>query len=105
MSKQVGAPADSRIPLRRIGIGAAVFGLTVMLCLMVFQDKGIADYQRQLARQAEMAADVRRITFENIALLREIERLNDDMAYIESIARTQLGMVAADEWVLTFPGK
>jgi len=105
MSKQDVGSTESRIPVRNIAIGTVVFGLTVMLCLMVFQDKGVADYQRQLTRQAKMTEDVRRITFENIALLREIERLNEDMAYIESIARTQLGMVAADEWVLTFPGK
>jgi cell division protein FtsB len=42
----------------------------------------------------------KRLSEENLAIGVEIERLKYDPAYIENIARQELGMIRADEFIL-----
>ena len=39
---------------------------------------------------------------ENLAMYRIVDRLHNDTAYIEDVARKELGMVRGDELIFTF---
>ena len=56
---------------------------------------------RSLKQQrAGLVLENKRLTQENIAISIEIDRLRHDPAYIESIARHELGMIGENEIIL-----
>ena len=55
-----------------------------------------------LAIIAELKSENLRIEQENIRLQKEIKQLKENLAYIEDIARKQLGLVKEDELVYQF---
>lgn len=80
------------------GILAVVnFGLVI-----VFGDKGVAEFYRQRSDYQRQLEDNRHLERHNLALLRRIERLKNDPAYLEAVARQQL-MVQPDEIVVSLP--
>lgn len=78
----------------------AVMAIVFMFFLIIVGDKGISDLQlMKNERQAliNTHADLRR---KNLQLYREIERLKKDTAYIEAIARQELGLIGKKEIVI-----
>ena len=55
--------------------------------------------QRELV---ELAQEIDAIEHDNARLSQEIQRLRDDMGYIEKIAREELGLVRPGELVIEF---
>jgi cell division protein FtsB len=45
---------------------------------------------------------IRKVENENQAIIEEIQRLNTDAAYLESVARKELGLVKEDEILYRF---
>jgi len=81
-----------------------VVGLLVLLILgfTVFGEHGLMNLVR-VRRQAEvMQAEVQRVREENARIADEIRRLQTDRAYIERLAREELGMVKPGELVFQF---
>jgi cell division protein FtsB len=74
--------------------------LFAMLLFIVFSDNGLADLYLLKNERDRLIAENRRLTAENLHLYRSIERLKSDPAYIESIARKELGMIRKEEIII-----
>lgn len=82
---------------------AISFGIIVLIFLgfqIVFGDRGLIDMNILKQGLVSMKERNNRLIYENIALYRTIERLNNDRTYIESIARQELGVIAPHEQIL-----
>ncbi len=80
----------------------ALLFLTVMAAWLGFGERGfIYLYRMEKERQAHMEK-IRSLEKENQALLEEIERLRTDNKYLESVARTELGLVKDNEILYRF---
>jgi cell division protein FtsB len=83
-----------------------VVGMIVLLFVAVFGDKGAADLSRLRQEKVLLMQKNDRLEAENRDLLRQIDRLkNEDLGFIESIARQELGMVKDNEVILKLPDK
>ncbi len=103
-------PTDPVGPVRRlpssIGLslllmGAGIF-LVLMLTLAIWNERGFLAMWRMQHDVTELATSVRVLEQENETLWRDIERLRNDMGYIEKIAREELGLVRLGELVFEF---
>jgi cell division protein FtsB len=79
---------------------AALMVILSTLLLIVFGENGLTDRRRLKARYGEVVSENMAIAKENARLYRQIERLNNDPAYIESIARRELGMIGNNEVIV-----
>ena len=82
----------------------AILTLFSMLLIIVFGENGLADLyllknekDRLLKRNAELVQ-------ENLSLYRQIERLKNDLQFLENVARKELGVIGKNELILK-PGK
>lgn len=71
-----------------------LFSIFVMA---VFGEKGLLDLYRLKKEHAELSETNKEIARENKSLLIEINRLKTDLAYVESVARKDLGFITKDE--------
>jgi cell division protein FtsB len=77
-----------------------VFFVVAIFLTSIFGQNGFIDL-RQLTREKErLLATTDRLDTENRALHRQISRLKHDRAYIEALARRELGVVGKDELVI-----
>lgn len=81
----------------KILLSFAILALFSMLFFVIFGENGLADLnllkqERNLLLEKNQALEQK-----NIALYREIHRLKNDLKYIESVARRELGMIRKDE--------
>ena len=74
--------------------------LFAMLIFIVFSDNGLADLYLLKSERDRLMVENRRLTAENLKLYRSIERLKSDPAYIESVARKELGMIRKEEIII-----
>ena len=80
----------------------ALLFLTMLIAWLGFGERGfIYLYRMEKERQAHMEK-IRSLEKENQALLEEIERLRSDNKYLESVARTELGLVKDNEILYRF---
>jgi cell division protein FtsB len=83
-----------------------IVGMLVLLFIAVFGDKGAADLSMLRQEKRLVMQKNARMEAENVELIRQIDRLkNEDLGFIESIARKELGMVRKDEVILKLPEK
>ena len=81
-------------------ISILFFGILFTLAgLLFFGQRGVTHLMILQEQFATLEAQNQRILLENDQLKKEIELLNENMAYIEDIARKQLGLVKKDELV------
>lgn len=76
--------------------------LLVMLALAIGGEDGFLTMWRMEREVERLAEEVRIIEQENRDLQREVWRLQHDMAYVERIARQELGFVRRGEIVFEF---
>ena len=76
--------------------------LLMMLVLSIASDRGFLAMWRMQGEVAQLAHEARKIEATNDELLRNIERLRHDEAYIEKIAREELGLVRPKELVFEY---
>ncbi len=76
----------------KIGRYLVVF-LLVMALLITFGNRGLVDNYLMNKRLAELKSQNDEIAIENNELKRKILLLRNDLAYIETLARSELGMV------------
>jgi cell division protein FtsB len=75
----------------------------VLIALASGALKGWRDHQRATAREATLAAEIA-ATEARIALLqRRIDRLQNDPATLDRVAREELGLVRPEEVVIVLP--
>lgn len=87
-----------------IMLSFAIVGLFVFLLVIVFGDKGLADLHLVRLERDRLLGKNHALLRENLARFSEKERLENDPRYIEHVARSELGFVAADELIFMTPG-
>jgi len=71
----------------------------IMGALITFGDRGLIDNYRMKEKLMSLKKNNHEITLENIALKKNITILRDNLSYIETVARSELGMVKTGELV------
>jgi cell division protein FtsB len=87
-----------------IFLSFAVVGLFTFLLVIIFGDKGLADLHLVKLERDRLVDKNQTLLQENLARYAEKDRLENDPHYIEHVARSELGLVAADELVFITPG-
>jgi cell division protein FtsB len=76
--------------------------LILMMALTIWGKYGLLEVWSRQQNLVELAQDIDTIERENAILSQEIQRLRNDMGYIEKIAREELGLVRSGELVIEF---
>ncbi len=82
-------------------IGIGIF-MGILLLVLVFGDNGLLELRHRRATYADLLRANDRLTQANVRLSRTIDRLQHDPAFVEALARRELGMIRADELIFQF---
>ena len=85
---------------QNILLSVSVFLLLALFFFIIISEHGLADLRFLTKEHDRLVDENRQLTRENQAIRIEIHRLKHDPAYIESIARQELGMIGKDEIIL-----
>ena len=100
MTEAAEAASNRPRPLRSL-ITAVV--LCFLLALAVAGLKGWRDYRQAREREQRLRDEVVATEARILALERKIDRLQDDPATLDRVAREELGLVRPDEVVVVLP--
>ncbi len=89
---------------RKIIVAGAVIALFNLMLLIVFGDNGLVEMHRLREKEQTMVQQNETLASENVSLYRAIGRLKNDPAFIESVARNELGMIGKDDVIVILPG-
>jgi cell division protein FtsB len=67
---------------------------------ILYSDNGLFDFHLLETEKKQLVKENQHLEHENLMLYREIDRLKNDLKYIENVARQELGMVGKDEVIL-----
>lgn len=81
-------------------LNLSILLLAVLLLIIIFGDKGVNDLRELKTERSRLIGINLELERENQRLYREIKRLKTDPAYIENIARRELGMVGKGEVII-----
>lgn len=81
-------------------LSIAVLLLIALFFFFIVSEHGLADLRIIKKERDRLVENNKRFTRENLTIGVEIDRLKHDPAYIESIARQELGMIGKDEIIL-----
>lgn len=81
-------------------LSIVILFLIAFFFYIIASGHGLLDLRSLKQQKAELVRENRRLKQENIAISIEIDRLRHDPAYIESIARHELGMIGENEIIL-----
>ena len=93
-------PAVPRREPRRFWSQAMLFLACVLLVNGLFGEHGFTETRRARRAATAAAAELARLQHDNDRLRAEVQRLRDDPATIESVARSRLGMARPGEIVV-----
>lgn len=80
-----------------------IVGLFAFLLVIVFGDKGLADFHLLRLERDRLEQQNAGLLKENLALHQQKLRLENDPRYIEQVVRDELGWVAPDDLVFIIP--
>lgn len=69
---------------------------------IIFGNRGLLDNQRLKEKLSELRAENARIEAVNSGLKREVVLMREDLRYIESVARNELGLVKQGDFIYRF---
>jgi cell division protein FtsB len=87
---------------QKILLSLALLVLFNFLLVIVFGDKGLVDYHLLKSERRQVLKTNEAVARENFALYREIDRLRNDLEYVENVARQDLGMIGKNELIFKF---
>lgn len=87
--------------LPRIGWAIAV----VMLMRLIFMERGVLQYWRMNGTIAEHEHELELTKKENAEIRAQVHRAKYDKGYQRQLAKEQLGVIAADEFLILFAGE
>ena len=88
---------------KRLIIIAAVSAAAVaVLAILTFMNQGFLDIYRAYKQDRELTIKIKDAQTEADSLRSEIERLKNDTAYIEGLAREKIGMARKGEKIIKF---
>ena len=85
---------------QKIFLCVAILGLFSLLLFIMFSDNGLSDLFKLRSERERLVQENLRLKRENLTLYRTIDRLKNDPAYIESVARKELGMIRREEVII-----
>ncbi len=85
---------------QNIAMFIAIMAIVFTFFLIIVGDKGISDLQLMKNERQVLKRTHAEFKRKNIQLYHEIERLKKDPAYIEAIARQDLGLIGKKEIVI-----
>jgi cell division protein FtsB len=85
---------------QNILLSISVLLLLALFFFIIVSEHGLADLRFLKKERDRLVEEKKKISRENQAISVEIDRLKHDPAYIESIARQELGMIGEDEIIL-----
>jgi len=88
----------------KIVIAVSILVLFNLMALIVFGDNGLVELSMLRSREALLIQQNEIVARENLLLYRTIGRLKNDPAYIESVARNELGMVGENDVIVIRSG-
>jgi len=88
--------------MKKMYLLAAGVLILAILGFATFTDQGLLGLYRLKQDKARLEARLTQLKAENERLRAEIERLKTDPAYLEKVAREELGLVHQDELVFQF---
>ena len=83
----------------------SIIGLFSFLLVIVFGDKGLADFHLLRLERERLVATNEKLVRENLVLYQQKVRLEKDPLFIEHVAREELGLVAEHDLVFIPPGE
>ena len=95
------APAIPRRQPRRFWSHAVLFTACVILANALFGERGLTETLRARRSYGAARQDLARLKRENASLRDHVRRLRTDPATIESVARSELGLVRPGEILVT----
>jgi cell division protein FtsB len=81
-------------------LSISILFLIALFFFIIVSEHGLLDLRLLKLEKAKLVLENRRLTQENLAISIEIDRLKHDPAYIENIARHELGMIGENEIIL-----
>jgi cell division protein FtsB len=84
----------------KILLSISVFLLLGMFFFIIVSEHGFADLIHLRKELDRLGEENQKMSGKNQAISVEIDRLKHDPAYIESVARQELGMIGKDEIIL-----
>ena len=87
---------------QKILLSLVTLVLLNILLVIIFGDRGLVEVNRLKGERNRLLKDNHDLKEKNVSLRREIERLKNDPAYIEHVARQELGMIGRDEVIVRF---
>ena len=85
---------------QKILLSIAAFVLFGLFFFIIVSEQGLVDLIWLKKERDKLVEKNEQLTRENHSISIQIERLKNDPAYIENIARQELGMIAEDEIIL-----
>ena len=85
---------------QKILLSLAILAILSTSLLIVFGENGLGDHRRLRLRHEQLVGQNQAMTRENARLYHQIERLRNDPAFIETIARQELGMIGSREIIV-----
>jgi len=89
---------------QKIIFSVVILILVNLLLVIIFGDNGWVDYQLLKNEKDRLSVRIEDLNRENLALYREIDRLKNDLKYIENVARQELGVIGENEVIFKFNG-
>ncbi|MBL0712190.1 MAG: septum formation initiator family protein [Desulfosarcina sp.] len=84
-------------------LSMAIIGLFSFLLMIIFGDKGLADFHLLRLERDRLVENNEVLLRENLALYQQKVRLEKDPLYIEHVAREELGLVSEHDLVFIAP--
>ena len=81
-------------------LSISILLLIALFIYIIFSNHGYSDLATLKQEQNKLIHKNERLSRENLAISIEIDRLKNDLTFIENIARQELGMIRKDEIIL-----
>jgi cell division protein FtsB len=99
---QRGKPLSNR---QKIIFSVVILVLVNLLLVIVFGDNGLVDYFLLRNERDRLIHKNEALSRKNLALYREIDRLKNDLKFVENVARQELGMIGKNEMIIKLEEK
>lgn len=83
-------------------LGVISIAMFSFLLVVLFGDNGLHELRRLDRTHQQLLKDNELLTRGNMQMYRSVDRLQNDPAYVENIARQELGMIRSDELIFKF---
>ena len=85
---------------QKILLSFAILILFSLCTLIIFGDNGLSELKFLRQERDGLIEKNEQIQQKNLSLFREMERLENDLTYIENVARQQLGFIGKGEVII-----